>query len=62
GEVPATPVSPAPALAISICVVATLFLGVFPGRVLDSGVASGRQLLNDAATPAVAAGAPATLP
>ena len=46
-EVPVTPVSMAPALAIGLCLLATLFLGVFPGRVLDYATLSARQLVND---------------
>jgi len=40
-------VSMAPALAIGLCLLATLFLGVFPGRVLDYATLSARQLVND---------------
>jgi NADH-quinone oxidoreductase subunit N len=60
GDVPVTPVSPAPALAISVCVVATLFLGVVPGRVLDYATLSARQLISDTTAPTVAAGTAAT--
>ncbi len=35
GEVPATPLSVTSGLAIAVCVLATLYLGVMPGRVLN---------------------------
>jgi NADH-quinone oxidoreductase subunit N len=60
GEVQVTPVSPAPTLAIAICVIATLFLGVVPGRVLDYVSLSARQLVNDTVPLAVPAGSIAT--
>jgi len=56
GEVPVTPLSTAPALAIAICVLATLFLGVLPGRVLDYTAFSARQLVNESVPAAVSAG------
>jgi NADH-quinone oxidoreductase subunit N len=55
GEVPVTPVSAAPALAMAICIAATLFFGVVPGRVLDYATLSARQLANDKVAPAVPA-------
>jgi NADH-quinone oxidoreductase subunit N len=55
GEVPVEPVGFAPALAISICVVTTLFLGVVPGRTLNYAALSARQLVTDTTTPTVAA-------
>jgi NADH-quinone oxidoreductase subunit N len=61
-EVPAVPVNAAAALAIAICVVATLFLGVLPGRVLDAAANSARQLVGDTAAPAVSTGSIATGP
>ncbi|MGA9498042.1 MAG: NADH-quinone oxidoreductase subunit N [Terriglobales bacterium] len=52
GDVPVTPLSAAAALALAICVLATLFLGVVPGRVLDYADNSARQLAGNAAVPA----------
>lgn len=46
GEVPVTPVPAAAGLAIAVCVLATLYLGVLPGRVLDYGARSARQLVH----------------
>jgi NADH-quinone oxidoreductase subunit N len=64
GEVPVAPVSMASGLAISLCILATLFLGVFPGRVLDYATLSARQLVNDRVSdrvqPSVSVGAIAT--
>jgi len=52
GEVPVTRVPAAAAFAIAVCVVATLYLGVLPGRVLDYAVQSAHGLVSDtAATP-----------
>jgi NADH-quinone oxidoreductase subunit N len=62
GEVPVTPVPAAAALAIAICVLATLYLGVLPGRVLDYAAQGARQLAGDTAAPTVSAGYPATEP
>ncbi len=62
GEVPVAPVSFAPALAIAICIVATLFLGVVPGRVLDYATLSARQLLSDTSIPPVSAQSAQTAP
>ncbi|MBI3645385.1 MAG: NADH-quinone oxidoreductase subunit N [Acidobacteriales bacterium] len=50
GEVPVTSAPPATALAIAVCVLATLYLGVFPGRVLDLATQSASQLLRSATT------------
>lgn len=50
GEVPVTPAPPATGLAIAVCVLATLYLGVFPGRVLDLATQSASQLLRSATT------------
>src|SRR5271154_120652 len=47
GEVPVTHIATTTALAIGLCLLATLFLGVFPGRVLDYATLSARQLVND---------------
>src|SRR6195256_4593397 len=44
GEVPVTPVPLATGLAIGSCVMATLYLGVSPGRVLDCATQSASQL------------------
>ena len=44
-EVPVTPVPMATGLAIAACVLATLYLGVLPGRVLDYATQSARDLL-----------------
>ena len=43
-EVPVTPVPAAAGLAIAVCVLATLYLGVFPGRVLDFATQSAIHL------------------
>ncbi|HTR22807.1 MAG TPA: NADH-quinone oxidoreductase subunit N [Terriglobales bacterium] len=45
GEVPVTPIPVAPAIALAICVAATLALGVFPGRVLDYTTQSADQIV-----------------
>lgn len=50
GEVPVPRLSVPAALAISVCVVLTLFLGVAPGRVLDYAAFSGAQLVRDTAS------------
>jgi len=42
---PATPVSFAPALAIALCVAATIYLGIFPGGVLQFAQDTARQLV-----------------
>ncbi len=62
GETTAPPVSVPAALAIAICVVATLFLGVLPGRVLDYTMVSAHQLIGDKPAPALAAGSVAPVP
>src|SRR5271154_1455745 len=49
GEVPVTPIPAAAALAITICVATTLYLGVVPGRVLNYATRSARQLVSDTA-------------
>jgi hypothetical protein len=54
GEVPVTRLSLTAALAISVCVVLTLFLGVVPGRVLYYAALSGAQLVRDTAAPPAA--------
>src|SRR5208282_4450110 len=55
GEVPVTPVPAAAMLAIAVCVLATLYLGVLPGRVLDYSASSARQLVH-ATEPAALSG------
>jgi NADH-quinone oxidoreductase subunit N len=44
-EVPLTRVPAAAGLAMAVCVLATLYLGVFPGRVLDFATRSAVQLM-----------------
>jgi NADH-quinone oxidoreductase subunit N len=44
-EVPVTPLPAASGLAVAVCVLATLYLGVLPGRVLDFAAHSASQLL-----------------
>jgi NADH-quinone oxidoreductase subunit N len=56
GEVPVTPVPVAAGLAIAMCVLATLWLGVVPGPVLDYSAQSAHQLLSDRAAPIVSSG------
>jgi NADH-quinone oxidoreductase subunit N len=45
GEVPVTPTPPATAFAIAACLLATLYLGVFPGRVLGAAARGGSDML-----------------
>jgi NADH-quinone oxidoreductase subunit N len=52
GEVPVTPVPAAAGLAIAVCVLLTLDLGVLPGPVLDYASRSARQLVSDTGVPA----------
>ena len=54
GDVPVTAIPPAAALAMAICVAATLALGVFPGRVLDFTSQSAEQIVS-AGTPGISA-------
>jgi NADH-quinone oxidoreductase subunit N len=61
-EVPVTRLSLAAALAISVCVVLTLFLGVLPGRVLDYAALSGTQLVRDTVAQPVLEGSSSTQP
>jgi NADH-quinone oxidoreductase subunit N len=56
GEVPVTPVPVAAGLAIAVCVLLTLYLGVLPGRVLDYAACSARQLMSDTVAPTASAG------
>ncbi len=53
GDVPVTAPPPAAVLAMTICVLATLYLGVFPGRVLDFTAQSAHQLVEVTAPPTV---------
>jgi NADH:ubiquinone oxidoreductase subunit 2 (subunit N) len=45
--VPVAPVPAATALAIAVCVLLTLYLGVFPTRVLNYAVHSAHDLVNN---------------
>ena len=54
GEVPVSPVPAAAGLAIAVCVLATLYLGVLPGRVLDYSARSAGQLVHGTAPTATA--------
>ncbi len=56
GEVPVTPVPAAAGLAIAMCVLATLYLGMVPGPVLDYAAQGAHQLLSDRAAPIVSSG------
>lgn len=51
GDVPVTPIPVAAAIAMAICVAATLALGVFPGRVLDYTTQSADQIVHGDAPP-----------
>ena len=62
GEVPVTRVPAAAALAIAACVVATLFLGVLPGRVLDYAAHSAHELVSDPVALSAASASLATKP
>ncbi len=50
GEVPVTRLPATTKLAIAICVLLTLYLGVFPGRVLDYASQSARALAGDSSS------------
>ena len=50
-EVIVTPVPASAGLAITVCVLLTLYLGVLPGPVLDYAAHSARQLIGDAEAP-----------
>jgi NADH-quinone oxidoreductase subunit N len=52
GAVPVTRVPVAAGIAITVCVLLTLYLGVFPNSVLNYGTASARGLINDPLRPA----------
>jgi NADH-quinone oxidoreductase subunit N len=62
GEVPVAPVPVAAGLAIAVCVLLTLYLGVLPGRVLDYASQSARQLVSDTVAPTASSVFPATEP
>lgn len=47
GEVPVTRVPAATGIAVTVCILLTLYLGVLPGRVLDYAAQSARQLVSD---------------
>jgi NADH-quinone oxidoreductase subunit N len=48
-EVPVAPVSFAPRLAIAVCLIVTIYLGVFPGSVLQYAQDSAQQLMQQPA-------------
>jgi len=52
GDVPVRVAPPAAILAMTVCVLVTLYLGVFPGRVIDYTAQSSHQLVETAAPPA----------
>jgi len=56
GEVPVTQVPVAAGLAIAMCVLATLWLGVVPGPVLDFAAQGAHQLLSHRAAPIASSG------
>jgi NADH-quinone oxidoreductase subunit N len=62
GEVPITRLPATAALAIAVCVVATLYLGVLPGRILDYAAHSAHDLVRDTAAPSTASASLATEP
>jgi NADH-quinone oxidoreductase subunit N len=62
GEVPFAPVPVTSGLAIAICLLLTLYLGVLPGRVLDYSSQSARQLVSDTVAPTTSSVFPATEP
>lgn len=51
GEVPVTRLPAAAAIAVAVSVLATLYLGVVPGRVLDYAADSARHLVSDTTAP-----------
>ncbi len=62
GEVPVTRLPAAAALAIAVCVAATLYLGVLPGRVLDYAAHSAHDLVGDTAVTSATSASLATEP
>ena len=61
-EVPVTPMPAATTIAITVCVLLTLYLGVLPGPVLDYATNSARALVGDASASITAAQSGATQP
>ena len=51
GDVPVTPIPATAAIAMAICVAATLTLGVFPGRALDYTTQSADQMIKGTPSP-----------
>jgi len=62
GVVPVTRIPAAAGLAIAVCVLATLYLGVVPGRVLDYAAQSARDLISARTVPAVSSASLAPKP
>ena len=62
GQVRVAPVPAATGLAIALCVLATLYLGVLPGQVLDYAASSARQLVGDTVAPAASSASLTTAP
>ena len=62
GDVPVTRVPVAAGLAIAVCVLLTLYLGVFPGRVVDYATESARGLVHDTAIRAASSSLPSVEP
>ncbi|MGO9862873.1 MAG: NADH-quinone oxidoreductase subunit N [Terriglobales bacterium] len=56
GDVPVTRVPVATGIAITVCVLLTLYLGVLPGPVLDYAARSAHQLISETTAPGAAAG------
>jgi len=61
-EVSVAPLTAATGFAIAVCLLATLWLGVLPGRVLDYASSSAIQLVGDPATSTASSASPATGP
>ena len=62
GEVPVTRLPAAAALAVAVSVLATLYLGVSPGRVLDYAADSAHHLMTDTTAPTAASVSTAAQP
>ena len=60
-EVPVTPVTFAPRLAIALCLIATIYLGIFPNSVLQFAQGSAQQLVKRP-QPAIPSSAPVPNP
>jgi NADH-quinone oxidoreductase subunit N len=58
GKVPVAPVTLSSRLAIALCVLATLFLGVWPGQVLNYATRSASELVTDTAEPGTTVAVP----